>query len=340
MAGFFSNRAYVHQEAKPRAEYNFINVGNEQFHAVAVAMIDSLQSVSQRGNDATLKKILERFYLHFPKYINNQPYLTLPERMSMLLNTSRKSELVDCMAYVLRQLAVDEIYTNPLMYREVFNGLSADTPKSYLRNPEVELPSSALKALAQALEISITLSFKELGKELRKREVYEGETGSNKINLVIQVQGDQHFPAVKHKADFAYVGQLAINAPKPIEHTKEQGETLSDIIGLIAEDNKQLLQSYEQWRKTILSMVVAGELNRKQLVRLYITFLPAQMNNTISSALEHANRKPVIAGIPQEREQQMIELLANALSSWISTKQVEPDSLFDQIENQSAISLR
>ncbi|KTD01754.1 hypothetical protein [Fluoribacter gormanii] len=175
MSGFFSNRAYVHHEPRPRAEYNFISVGNEQFHAVAVALIDSLQSISQRGNDATLKKILERFYLHFPKYISNQPYLTLSERMGMLLNTSRKSELVECMAYVLRQLAVDEIYTHPLMYREVFDGLSADTPKSYLRDPEVELPSSALKALAQVLGISITLSFKELGKELRKRDVYDGE---------------------------------------------------------------------------------------------------------------------------------------------------------------------
>ncbi|MCW8470375.1 hypothetical protein OQJ19_06850 [Fluoribacter gormanii] len=163
---------------------------------------------------------------------------------------------------------------------------------------------------------------------------------SNKINLVIQVQGDQYFPAVKHKADFAYVGQLAINAPKPVENTKEQGETLSDIMALIAEDNKQLLQSYEQWRKTILSMVVAGELTREQLMGLYITFLPAQANNTVAAALEQSNRKPVIAGVPQEREQQTIELLANALSSWISTKQVEPDSLFDQIENQSTVTLR
>ncbi|STY21491.1 Uncharacterised protein [Legionella steigerwaltii] len=175
MAGFFNNRAYVHHEPRPRAEYRFINVGTEQFHAVAVAMIDSLQSTSQRGNDAILKKILERFYLHFPKYINNQPYLTLPERMGMLLNSSRKSELVECMAYVLRQLTVDELYTHPLMYRDVFDGLSADTPKSYLRDPTVKLPSSALKALAQTLGISVTLSFKEIGKELRKREVYDGE---------------------------------------------------------------------------------------------------------------------------------------------------------------------
>lgn len=170
MAGFFSNKAFVHHEPKPRAEYSFINVGTEQFHAVAVALIDSLQNTSQRGNETTLKKILERFYQHFPKYISNQPYLTLPERMGMLLNSSRKSELVECMAYVLRQLAVDELYTHPLMYRDVFAGLSAETPKSYLRDPTVKLPASALNALAHNLGINITLSFKELGKELRKKK--------------------------------------------------------------------------------------------------------------------------------------------------------------------------
>ncbi len=175
MAGFFGNRIHVYHEPRPREESSFINVGNEQFHAVAVALIDSLQSTSQRGHDATLKKILERFYQHFPKYVSAQPYLTLSERMGMLLNSSRKSELVECMAYVLRQLAVDELYTHPLMYREVFDGLSADTPKSYLRDPEVRLPASALNALAQVLGITITLSFKELGKELRKRDVYDGE---------------------------------------------------------------------------------------------------------------------------------------------------------------------
>ncbi|HIE3585077.1 TPA: hypothetical protein ACXLVA_002864 [Legionella anisa] len=39
MAGFFSNRVYVQHEPGPRADFSFINVGNEQFHAVAVALI-------------------------------------------------------------------------------------------------------------------------------------------------------------------------------------------------------------------------------------------------------------------------------------------------------------
>ncbi|KTD58201.1 hypothetical protein Lsai_0808 [Legionella sainthelensi] len=163
----------------------------------------------------------------------------------------------------------------------------------------------------------------------------------SKLNLMIQIQGEQYFPAVKHKTEFAYVGQLAINGPKPAEDTHEQDETLADIMHLIAQDNKELLQSYDQWRKTILSMVLAGELTYNQLMSLYITFLPAQSTNALSlSTLDQAVRTPVIADIPAEKEQHTKELLASALASWISTKQVEPDSLFDQIENQSTAALR
>lgn len=340
MAGFFSNKAYGHEPRPRAAEYSFINIGNEQFHAVAVAFIDSLQSDSQRGNDAILKKILERFYQYFPKYISSQPYLTLTERMGILLTNSRKSELVECMAYVLRQLTVDELYTHPLMYREIFHGLSGETPKSYLRDPEIKLPSSALNALAHALGITVTLSFKELGKELRKREIYEGVMAN--INLVIQVQGDdQYFPGVKRKADFAYVGQLAITAPKPVENTKEEGETLSDIINLIVEDNKELLQSYNEWRTTILSAVNAGELTYKQLVKFFTTFYPSQSSsNTVSlSTLVRSEEKTVIADTPQKGEQQDIRMLVDTLSFWISTKKVSND-LAEEIESQATSQWR
>lgn len=123
----------------------------------------------------------------------------------------------------------------------------------------------------------------------------------SKLNLMIQIQGAV-FPAVKHKTEFAYVGQLAINGPKPAEDTHEQDETLADIMHLIAQDNKELLQSYDQWRKTILSMVLAGELTYNQLMGLYITFLPAQSTNALSlSTLDQAVRTPVIADIPAEK---------------------------------------
>lgn len=346
VGGFFSNKSLAQQGQKQSEEYIFIPVGKKPLHAVAVALIDALKS-PERSSDVTLKKILKCFYHYYPKYASTESYLTLSDRMQLLFNSSRKSELVECMADVLKQLGVDEWYADFLAYLDVFDGLSAETPKNYLRDTEIKTPKRIIDAIAQTLGIDITLSNKGPGKELRQRETFAGANNQGlpaKLHLNIQVQhdsihGDCYFARVKakHKADFAYVGQLAVSAPQPAAHASTAEDTLADIVNLVAEEKKQLLRSYDQWHKTILSMVVAGELTCKQLIDLYITFLP---NNSTRStallALGLAEREPTIAGAPAAVEQQTINLLASALAHGISTKQIEPDKLFDQLERQSA----
>ncbi|HHF7366272.1 TPA: hypothetical protein ACPSKY_001377 [Legionella bozemanae] len=166
---------------------------------------------------------------------------------------------------------------------------------------------------------------------------------ANNVHLKIQIQNNKYFPAVTDKERFAYVGQLAIPGPKPVENTNEQGETLGSIINMIAEYKKHRAQSHDQWCNTILSMVAAGELTREQLMTLYIKFLPVQLKNAISvSDLTQTRHNSAIAGEPQEQEKYTIDLLADSIAAWIVTGQVEPDDLFDQLEkeNQSTMSLR
>lgn len=336
VAGGFFNRNYAHPVQKQHEKPSFINAGNDFLFGIAISLTDSFKDSIPRGNEEALKKILNYFYHFFPKYINTQPGLAATERISVLFNNPRKSELVTCLSYVLRQLTVDELYAHPLKYREVFSGLNSTTLKNYLRDPNTLLPASALNALAHALRMTITLSYKEPGKELRKRDIL-CKTDQNEPNLTLQVQNGHYFSVVKYKTVLAYLTQLISNL-KPVEINKNT-ETLDDILRLISQDNSQLLQSYDQWRKTILSMVAAEELTCEQLIELYITFLPKQSTNTLSlSDLEKKERQPVIAGNPSKQQQQIIELLANALASWISTKQIQPDKLFDQIENQTTLS--
>lgn len=341
--GFF-NKPQPPQGLKTHEEYSVINVGTEQFHAAAAALIDSLHTIP-RGNDAILKKILECFYQNFPKYANHQPYLTLSERMKILIDNhrNRPSELVECMAYVLRQLTVDELFRDPLKYIEVFLAFSPETLKSHLRDPQTQLPAKALDALAHALELNITLSYKEPGKECRRREEYIGETLSNHIrpNLTIQIQKDQYFPQVKDKKDFSHVGQLAISAPKALMTREDEG-TLADIFVLIERHMKQLVNSYEQWQTRILSMYVAKEINLVQLRNLFINYYPKDQTNTLSLAdLAHSKSKPVIADVPKDSGLYTAQLYADALASWIVNKKA-PDNLLDapdkteQVEVQSA----
>ncbi|AWN72818.1 hypothetical protein LEAN103870_09200 [Legionella anisa] len=166
---------------------------------------------------------------------------------------------------------------------------------------------------------------------------------ANKVHLKIQIQDGDYYPQVteKNKEKYAYVGKLATPRPEPVINSNEQGQTLGGIINMIAEHKKHRAQSHDQWCNTILSMVAAGELTREQLMALYIKFLPIQLKNVISvSDLTQTRQKSAIVGEPQEQEKYTIDLLADSIAAWIVTGQVEPDDLFDQLENQSTMTLR
>ncbi|MGC1183298.1 hypothetical protein [Legionella sp.] len=320
------------RHANQRGEnYEVINVGGEQFHAVAVALIDYLQSNSQ-VNDVSIKKILRGFSQYFPQYvIHNSPSMPSTDLMRRLLNSPRKTELIECMAYVLRQLTVDELYADHvnLNYRNVFEHLTAKTAKNYLRKPDTQLPVCALKALQHTLGLSIILSFKEPGKELRRREK---NFDNNHAALLIQVQDyNKYYPQVKHKEDFSSVGQLDVTV-KPIEIPSENEGTINDIVSAINTDNQERLHTYEQQTTKILSMVAAGELSYEQLRDYYIVLVPFQLNNAPFITQLQQTINPVIVKAQVHPEQHTI-LLATTLASWIAAGAITEDQLFDRIEN-------
>jgi hypothetical protein len=340
-AGFFRQSPVVSVK-KTSKKQRVIDVGGEPFHAVAVALMDQIKIVP-RSNESALKKILERFYTCFPRYKPDQTYLTPAERMNMLINNPRKSEIVECMAYVLRQLTVDELFAHSLVYRDVFDNLSADTPKRHLREPSTFLPISALAALARVLELTITLSFKETDKELGWQHVLNKDARPiAKWEITLQVQNNRCFPEVTHADDFKYVGQLAINFLVPAEHNgAASSETIATIVEMISSDNKKILHIYEQWQKNLLGMVNAGELTREMLLSFYTSFLPEEqvLPNSVGSReffsrLEETENKVIDTPVRDSKY-----LLVRSLAQWISTEQVsKQDKLFDLIENPKLCS--
>ena len=338
--GFFTRTPATQNNPRATA-LSFINVGGKKpFHALAVAFIDAVKR-APRVNDATLKTVLERFFAYYPKFKSPQPYLTPAEHMEFLINGPRKSEIVECKAFVLRQLAIDEIYANPLNYKEVFDGLNPITSRGYLRDPSILMPVSVLRALTQSLAITLTLSHVEHGKELRMKETYTNSSVSTpKLELALQVQGEHCFPGVKNKADFAYVGQLAINPPQPVENEAEKAGTIADMVALIAEDNKRLLQSYLQWRKNLLTMIDDNKLTTANLVDSYIKFLPEKNNMGFSlaaffSKLTQSTAMPVATDVPVNSNKQMNGLLVGSLASWISMDIIDADHLFEHLEHSA-----
>lgn len=332
--------------AKQVSEYHFIDVGREAFHALAVALIDYFKSTAHIEETAA-KKTLDRFFLYYPHYKSKQSQLTSEEQLHRLINSSRKSELVECMAFVLRQLAVDELYAHPIHYPEVFALFNRKTNKSDLRQPHTVLPSSALGALAQVLEVPLTLLFREPGKELAMKEHYpKPDDAIHKISkegMIIQIQGTHYFPGVRNKEEFTFVGQLAIHPPEPLMETSLHDKaSIDDIIDALETNNQNQLQAYTHWCHAISSMVETGELTKEQLLSLYIKFLPEDTKKAQSLIRLAQQKQHLVAGNSfEDSKQQLIELLVSALASWISVKEVNAEQLFDDdIESLAHESLK
>lgn len=337
--GFFTKTTDI-QHSKQISELHFIDVGGELLPAIAVVFLAGLKSAPALS-EASLKIIVECFFSCYPQYKLQQPYLTATESMTMLVNTLRTSEMVNCLSRVFQQLAADEIYDRVLPYREVFDNLSKDTDYDFLRQPGALIPNSVMAAaLCEFLEITLIYSHMGEGQELRERIRFTHPTKDvHKPEWNIQVKEGKYFPGVRHKTDFAYVGALAITPPKLTEKPKEKTGRVAEILDLIKTDNARLLQIYTQWCQNLLTMVHSEELTSSDLMDLYIEFLPAHSSiidlTKFFSKLAKSGSQPISTKALKNSEEQRNELLASSLASWISTNQIEVDSLFERLESQS-----
>lgn len=340
LRGFFNQTPAIQE--KRVTPYSFISVGGDLFQAVAVALIDALKH-SPRMNEASLKKILARFFYHYPKFASSQACLTPAERMGMLLNSSRKSEIVKCMAFVLRQIAVDEIYAHPLNCREAFAGLCAEDSQELLRQASTVLPVASLRPLCDILALTVNLSIVEQGKELRKRHSYTNPaSGFPKLSIEVQVQGDAYFPGVKNKADFAYVGQVAIASPQPVMPNEQPEKNLAEYIHLINEDNKDLAQEFKRLTviisKNVVECLSKPEL-KPELIALFVTFYPEKESlfgntNEFFNGLMHSDKNPITAATCTSTP----DLIARTIAGWICANQINADEFFEAAELKIAKS--
>lgn len=317
--------------APQESAVHYIHIGGEQFHAAAVALIDHLRYALMPAN--SLKKLLDGFFTHFPQYKPTQAYLTPAQRMATLLSNPRKSELVECMAYTLRQLAVNELLAHPLNYPDVFANFTDKTSINSLRDLTTVLATEALDALAQALDIAIALSFKERNKPLRRCEIFNKECTTQ---LTLQVQAGIYYPQVRNKADFVYVGQLAINPPKPVICADEG--SLASLMAVIDEYKKELAHDYAHMHKTLMCMNAAGELPKSKLINLYISFLPKDSGalrcERLIAELDATLDKNKLTLASADAESEFIHSITSALAGWLCTKQIDEEQFFARMEER------
>ncbi|MFI4962417.1 MAG: hypothetical protein ACHP6H_01020 [Legionellales bacterium] len=328
---------------EPGVEKTLSRGGLGQFHALAITLLDCYKHRPQTSS-VPLKRILDRLFTYYPTFISMEPSRNLVERMLMLTNTPRGPEIIECMAYVLRQLAVDEIYERPLNYREAFEGLSAETSKGYMRQSSTLLPASALGAVAHTLGLKLTLSITEPFKPLRQCNLYDFRPkGVQSPELVVQVQGGTYFPEVKDEGAFTPVSQVANGVVAQIESMPEHFGTLAALIRDIEEDNHRLLVSYSQIRKTLMYMIERDELSRNELRDLYIKFLPTRdyfYTSSLDRLLnqEQQDKKPMSFEAPLKTGERVNAQLIDLVSGLISIGHINSDAFFNELETNHSRS--
>lgn len=321
-------------QVKQGVEKRYVNTGLGQFHALTIALFDYFKA-GHRVSEASLKIILERFYSVNPKLISTDLYRTVQQRMQMLINNNpKRTEVIESVAYLLRQIAVDEILANPLNYRAAFLDMTPETPTNVLRQHTSILPATVFAAAcAKALRITLTLIRTEHNKELGAQEIHDfNPAGKANFNVIIQVQGDNYFPQVHDKTIYLPTFAKVSSSSEPDAIT-----TMEPILKKIEADNQRILHAYQQMRKRLFTMLAAGELSKDYLLDLYIQLLPQtnqlNMNRTeFFAQLEQLDKNPVNPEPALGTEEGFIRQLVDTLSGLMSIDQINANKFFNSSE--------
>lgn len=267
---------FFHNVSKvvPSKNLTLVNVGGFGdcgFRSVAAGIIDAYPKV----DDEILKKIFACYYNYFPQNIPPKASgtLTVSERMDFLLHDHRNNlpQLLINMAYVLRQIAVNKLVANPCDFPGVYADNHEETSIEAMRKPGTYIDESAIAALASALDIRIETAVIERNKELPLHLVYNKEA-----NTAVHMQlKDRHYmPKVYNAAPFQSASKpfIHVTQPKAVVHQdRPMAEILKEIEAGMAKDRA----AFEEMHDTLCIMLVEGELNKGDLLTLYVKHMPA-----------------------------------------------------------------
>ncbi|KTD28762.1 OTU domain-containing protein [Legionella israelensis] len=350
---FFGSRLKS-AHSKTKTNYgSFIDVGDVNdsgFRAMAAAIVDGFYTSSRRF-DPVLKRFLSQYYLYYPEF-KLRGLMTVTDHMNFLCETNNlgvgKPELLNTMAFVLRQMAVDEMLKHPDLYRDAF--IEAKKGKSSLQDmrlPGTPIHKVCMAALASVLDVPVQLSVKEAHKELPSRLQYNKKAEvSGKPLVQIQLNGQYYFPKLKNPERFKSVTQRQARKVNPRELEK-QDPSITEVTEKIAENEQGILNLYEDTQKRLEALVVDGELSKKDLLDLYISIMSYSEDSEIpvKVGLEHGNQAFIDTiqtrwqRLPAEENQSVEKALPkdhqdliDALARAVGVGQISQEKLFAAVE--------
>lgn len=325
--------------------------GDCGFRAIAAGIIDNVLR-NPRKNQELLKRLLNDYYKYFPQQAQTMRLLTPEQRLRGLLKSPGTAELVRNLAYVLRQLAVDEMVKHPEDYRGAFVADAEGTSPAEMRKPRTYIDESAIVALTK-VGVPVTVYLVEPHKELHARFRYGAAYESKTDTVEIQLQQGHYIPKVFAPKQFESVATVAVPELKPVAQPVNDPE-LDDVLARIQAEDKRLCNDYEAECARMKAMLKAHELDKEKLLAIYIKgmansdYLRGRVNQV---SLENGNQKffaeaidraqagvKIIALDKQNHDVQVTEELVHAIARAVSIGHLAKNDVYDMLETKEPSS--
>ncbi|KTD20190.1 OTU domain-containing protein [Legionella londiniensis] len=324
---------------------------DSMFNALVLNLVDNVQK-HPRLNSELLGNILSRHFAYFPEHKPRVPGLMTPaERMQHMLREIPLGNVVESLAYTLRQMAVDELLENPAHYRAAFLAASSGLTEKQMRKPQTPLHECALIALAKKLSLPVEIIESAEYQELPVRRQYNLGVENPKTNprLVFKKHGQQYSAQVSAPETFENL-QMHSGLLKAREQTINHLD-LADAMFQIEQDNERLQKKFDLLVNRLSTMVQAGELTKDDLLETYVKNTPtseeAQSQDLDSKIMRKGcisfkrNRLGVADSYAEKTtEERTISQLVEKLAEAITLGYMNEARVFNEIENRQDASLR
>jgi hypothetical protein len=347
--GFFPG-AHVESayQSKPPKKSVFVNVGGNGdcgFRSVAAGLIDNFLN-HPRANADLLAKVLNEHLNFFPEHKPTLPGLvTASERLKHMIRHVGMGEFLQSLAYTLRQMAVTEMCKHPELYRGAFVDNNEGTKPADMRKANTWINESSIAALSNVLALPIEVQVVTRQKTLPMCLHYNAsETGNSPV--VMQLQGGHYIPRVTSTELFKPVSSQPVRVIAPATETLAEDRSLAEIHAAIAIEDKRLVDAFEDAHHRLSTMVVAGELSKNDLLKMYVKGMATSdylAGRVAYVGVEHGNQDffdAIIStqrGVAQEDlptgDQHIMAELVHALARAITIGQMNADDIFAHMED-------
>lgn len=266
-AGFFGHHSDRLTKPKAHAKRSYVDVGGIGdcgFRAVAAGLIDA-------EDEALFSMLLPHYFRYFP-HAESLGCTSLERVKNMTRTPLAMAKFVRELAYVLRQLAVDEMCQFPGKYRGAFinNGaVDRDTSPQEMRKESTWIDETVIFALANKLGIPIDVDVRVPGKTIPLCLHYNPEATQAPL-VKMQLQHGHYIPAVTHPAVFQRNSHSEQSITPNATATGRVDPPLSEIMAKIKAHDKRVIDEFDQAKRRLTAMVAAGELTKDQLLSMYI----------------------------------------------------------------------